>query len=180
MDHTKFLELCKDFKDVKICSSEQNQLDIISEYGADFMSHIHNPTELVQLTAVKANGKAVKYIENPSEQVQLAAIHEDNRSITHIKHPTKQVQLEAVKIHGYTIQYIENPSEEVQIEAVKSIPWAIVHIKHPTENVVREALKNLDDGGIYAVLNERILCQFSELFVKEILDFAKVNEVISS
>ncbi len=33
---------------------------------------IENPSESVQLAAIKQNGYAIEYIENPSESVQLA------------------------------------------------------------------------------------------------------------
>lgn len=46
------------------------------------------------------NAHAIKYIENPSEKIQLAAVRGDGIAIQHIKNPSEKVQLAAVKESG--------------------------------------------------------------------------------
>ena len=80
----------------------------------DLIQFIDNPSEEVQLAAVKENGLSIKYIQNPSERVQLAAVKEIPYSIQHIKNPSERVQLAAVEENPYSIHYIKNPSERVK------------------------------------------------------------------
>jgi hypothetical protein len=46
---------------------------------------------------VYKNGKLIQFIENPSEEVQLAAVKENGYSIQFIENPSERVQLAAVK-----------------------------------------------------------------------------------
>jgi hypothetical protein len=57
--------------------------------------------------------------ENPSEEVQLEAVKQDGFYIQYIRSPSEKIQLAAVKRNPFSIQFIENPSEEMQLEAVK-------------------------------------------------------------
>jgi hypothetical protein len=59
-------------------------------------------------------GKLIQFINNPTEKVQLAAVRKNTYSIRHIKNPTEKVQLVAIKQYPYSIQYIKNPSERTQ------------------------------------------------------------------
>lgn len=81
-------------------------------------------TEEEQIKFVQSDNELanIKYINNPSEKVQLAAI-KDPYSIYmyYIKNPSEEVKLAVVKQDGYTIRYIINPSETVQIKAVKNL-----------------------------------------------------------
>ncbi|CAI3959032.1 unnamed protein product, partial [Commensalibacter papalotli (ex Botero et al. 2024)] len=38
------------------------------------IQYIHNPSEAVQLEAVKNDGYSIQYIHNPSEAVQIEAV----------------------------------------------------------------------------------------------------------
>ena len=64
------------------------------------MLHIDNPSEKVQLAAVKEDGYAIEFISNPSEQ--LAAVNEEGYNIKYIVDkgivPSEEVQLVAVKV----------------------------------------------------------------------------------
>jgi len=52
---------------------------------------IKNPSEQMQLVAVKQNGAYLEYIKNPSEKVQLAAVTQNGDAIKHIKNPSPSV-----------------------------------------------------------------------------------------
>ena len=101
----------------------------------------NNPSEQVQLEAVKQKGWAIKYIKNPSEQVQMEAVKQDGWAIQYIQNPTEQVQMEAVKQEGWAIQFIKNPSEELQLMAVRKNGDIIQNIKNPSEKVQLMAVK---------------------------------------
>ncbi|NBP57438.1 hypothetical protein EBU71_13060 [bacterium] len=54
---------------------------------------IHNPSQEVQLAAVRRNSYSIRFIHNPSEKVQLAAVRKNPSSIKHIQNPSEKVQL---------------------------------------------------------------------------------------
>ena len=58
-------------------------------------------------------GELIQFIDNPSEEVQLAAVKENGLSIKYIQNPTEKVQLIVVKEIPYLIRYIKNPTEKV-------------------------------------------------------------------
>jgi hypothetical protein len=81
------------------------------------------------------NAGLIQFMDNPSEEVQLAAVKDDPWAIKHIQNPSERVGLVAVEKIPYSIKYIQNPSQEVQLAAVKKNPYTFYHIKHPTEAV---------------------------------------------
>ena len=85
------------------------------------------------------NGELIQFIDNPSEEVQLAAVKKFGNSIRYIKNPSQTVQLAAVEKWSTSIQYIENPSEKVQLAAVKQYPFSIEYIQNPSEKVIQLA-----------------------------------------
>ena len=50
----------------------------------DCIQYIQNPSEYVNLQAVKENGYAVQYIKNPSEETKLAAVQWSGFTISKI------------------------------------------------------------------------------------------------
>lgn len=113
---------------------------------------INNPTEAVQLAAVKYYGNMIEYFknQNPSEAVQLAAVNGplhgnyEHYPIEYIKNPSEEVQLAAVKRHGVTLRDIKNPTEKVLLAAVEQDYLNISLIKDPTEKVQLAAVnKNI-------------------------------------
>jgi hypothetical protein len=78
-------------------------------------------------------GDLIQFIDNPSEEVQLTAVKDDPFSIKYIENPTEKVQLAAVKKNPYSIRFIQNSSETVQLAAVKQYPNSIRFIQNPSE-----------------------------------------------
>ena len=90
---------------------------------------------LKQIDNVETLSYNIQYIDNPSEIVQLAAVRHNADSFRFIKNPTEKVQLHAVRTYADQIRFIENPSEKVQLAAVNKWHAAIQYIKNPTEAV---------------------------------------------
>ena len=107
----------------------------------DSIKDIDNPSEELQLIAVKLNGNTIQYINNPSEEIQLIAVRQDGWAIQYINNPSEELQLIAVKQNGWVIQYINNPSEELQLEAAKQNGLVIQYIDNPSEEVQIAAVK---------------------------------------
>ena len=59
-------------------------------------------------------GVLIQFIENPSEEVQLTAVKDDPFSIKYIENPTEKVGLVVVERDPFLIRYIDNPSEKVK------------------------------------------------------------------
>jgi hypothetical protein len=77
--------------------TEEEQIQLINAIEYSVLGDIENPTEAVQLAAVKLEGDDIFDIINPSEAVQLAAVEGNCYSILGIINPTEKVQLTAVR-----------------------------------------------------------------------------------
>ena len=78
-------------------------------------------------------------IDNPSERIQLAAVRESGTVIRYIKNPTPKVILEAVLNNALAIQFVKDPPQHVQIVAVTDMPGIISMIHNPTNKVMEIA-----------------------------------------
>ena len=125
---------------------EDEQIRLVTRRSRAIRS-ITDPSEAVQLAAVKGYGLTIQYIENPSEAVQLAAVTENGAALQHIKDPSEAVKLAAVKDDGHAIEYIIDPSEEIQLAAVMNDPDSIGYIKDPSEKTKLAAV----DRNWYAI-----------------------------
>jgi hypothetical protein len=112
---------------------------------------IHNPTEEVQLIAAATGRDGFKTLvqnigKDPSEAVQLVAVKKDGLSIGVISNPSESVQLAAVKENGDSIIRIikklgKLPNLDIQIAAVENAYDAIVFIPNPDPRVQLAAIK---------------------------------------
>jgi hypothetical protein len=93
-------------------------------------------------------GKLIQFIQNPSEKVQLAAVKKNPWAIEYIQNPSQEVQLAAVEKNSLSIRFIKNPSEKVQLNAVRKNPNSIQYIKNPTQKVKKTDLHVLS-GGLF-------------------------------
>jgi hypothetical protein len=125
----------------------KNILDAARIEANGILKWYPSASKQIQLVAVKASPYSISYIQNPSEDVQLAAVRSEVECIDHFK-PTEKVQLYAVKTEPTNIMYIENPTEVVQeyvvrkIFAKKSItPLNLTFF--PKEEKVSEKIKEL-------------------------------------
>lgn len=81
-----------------------------------------NPSEAVQLEAVKADLFVIGKIKEPSEQVQLTAIQKSIYSIQNIPNPTPKVLFQAIKLSSNDPFFINILPESLQITAVQTKP----------------------------------------------------------
>ena len=114
--------------------SEKVQLAAI-RYNASAIRHINNPSEKVQLAAVKKKYSSLKFIKNPSEKVQSFVVYRNVEMLSYIKNPSKELQTMAVKRNPKAIRYIKNPSNELKIMAVQQNPEAICYIKNQSNEL---------------------------------------------
>lgn len=98
--------------------------------------------DALYIKQVSSHPRSIGDIENPSEDVQLAAVKKDSRAIGKIENPTERVQLLAVEKRPPIIKEIANPTERVKMMAVKKDPRAIVFIYNPSDKVSLVAYRN--------------------------------------
>jgi hypothetical protein len=132
------------FKVNEVLYVYENQLGSDKFYVRYVMVLLKNniqPSENIQIEAVKQNTDTIQYIKNPSEEVQLEAVSKDGETIQFIENPSKKIQLAAVKQSSYAIEYIENPNEKTQLEVIKKNSARIKNINYPTEKAQILAVK---------------------------------------
>jgi len=121
----------------EVWPESQKILETYLDEDYTLLRFISNPSEELQLKAVKQYGRAIALIKDPSEQVQLEAIETYALSIRYIKSPSEKAQLKAVNKNINAIVDIKEPSEAVQIAAVTQNPKVIKYILHPTDKVYK-------------------------------------------
>jgi len=82
------------------------------QYAREILSLI-DPSEKVQLLAVRHSSRILEYIDNPTEKVQLLGIKESPFHITSIENPTERVQMKAVERDIRAYHHIKNPAPSV-------------------------------------------------------------------
>lgn len=100
---------------------------IIKKYGKKGWQRLENLEEYKKYVAleeeqienIKKCPISIKYINNPSENIQLLAVKQDGYVIEHIDNPSEKIQLEAVKKNVYSIACIHNPTDKVIQKAIK-------------------------------------------------------------
>lgn len=103
----------------------------------DLFKYIPNPSERVQMVAVKIEPTDLRFINNPSEKVLQTAVSMNGRAIAFIENPSEEVQIIAVRENWAAITDIKNPTEEAQLIAVKQRQSLFNYIKNPTPKVVK-------------------------------------------
>ena len=91
--------------------------------------------ELTLLKKVKKNPNYIKFINNPSEELQIQAVKEIGYTIKYISDPSLEIQRKAIIQNPYAIEYFEEPCEEIQLLAINIAPKCYKCIKNPTEKV---------------------------------------------
>ena len=91
--------------------------------------------------AINQAGWAIKYAKNPSEELQLLAVRKNYDSIKFIKSPYESVQKEAIKISYDALRYINSSSHNIEIEAIKNNEAAISFIHNLDKDKILNFLK---------------------------------------
>ncbi len=88
----------------------QERHNILSvNHDGNNIREIDNPSEAVQMAAVKQNPYAIQYINNPTEKVQLYVVGKNGMYITMIEQPLNDVVMRALRDPTfYTYEYMYN------------------------------------------------------------------------
>jgi len=126
---------------IKLIQNDTGRITSYGKYYCPIITYIPNPTEKVQLLAIKKDPSSIEYIKNPTEEMQLLAVKQNYKAIKYIKDPTEKAQLLVIEKGPSLIKYITNPTEKVQLLAIKENPFSIKYIKNPSEKVQLLAVK---------------------------------------
>lgn len=136
--------------------SEDKQIEMIKKSSGKrigIFENIKNPSEKVQIAAVKQSEINLKYIKNPSEKVQIAALADSmwNDTIKYIKNPSEKVQAIAVMNNGNAIEVIKDQTLYLQILAVRSRPDSYKFITNKSKYLLAYlyAYQNSKKDGLY-------------------------------
>ena len=91
--------------------------------------------------AIEQAGWAIQYVKEPSEALQLLAVRKNYDAIKYIKEPYESVQEEAVRKSYDALKYIASPSPIVERIAIKNNEAAIHFVKELDQNKILEFLK---------------------------------------
>ena len=108
------------------------------------IKELANPSEELQLIAIRKNPEVIQYIKHPTTKVQLEVIRtsQDRKLI-------EKVEMDMVKANPEIIAILPNPSEAIQLEAVKTDPSVISKIKDLSETIQLTAIQK----SIYSIQN---------------------------
>jgi hypothetical protein len=128
------------------------------------------------LEKVKEEPEFIEYIENPTEEMQLIAIKNDIH-ISMIENPTEKVQMEAIKKDIHTIEFIEEPTEEMMLFVLNEDISFFDTITNKTEKVIKELLKNKENlPTILAGHNENIISLAISMYGYEAIYHTRIDE----
>lgn len=98
--------------------SKNIQLAAVTLHGR-YIRNIKDPFSIVLshknvISYIKKHPElVVKDVKNPTEMMQIAAIKKDPSNIRYIKKPTERVQLQVLKKNPEYMKYISNPTKKV-------------------------------------------------------------------
>lgn len=147
-DLTKYI-ISFEAKEFKYANNEEINFNINPEIK-ELIKKLVKILKIKPMDLVKIPGY-IKFIDNPSEEIQLAAVKRHPESIQDIQNPTEKVQLFVVQKNGMLISGIDNPSKEVQLAAIKQNPEAkkYINLSHEEKNNMEiKHYKFLLDSGI--------------------------------
>lgn len=113
-------------------------MEFVKKYPM-YIEKVENPSEELQLIAIRKDALAVQYIKNPTRKVMEEAVIQKPLSIAYIKNPDEELQLLAIRSNSSVIQYIKKQTKQVKLEALRKNPLAINHIKGSDRSMRVEA-----------------------------------------
>ena len=136
--------------------------------------------------AIEQRGWAIQYVKEPTEELQIMAVKKDYDSIKYIKEPSETVQVEAVKIKYDALRYIKNPCFKAEITAVKNNEAAINFIYDLDAEkmkaflkanvlVIKYIVRKIEKDDVIEVLKE--VLSKDDVDEKYVRDFLKCSSI---
>ena len=144
-DNTKlFVRKGKDY-------SEEEQIKIVS-FDPYKIEHIKNPSEKVQLAAIKKSPNVVGIIKNLTDKMAQVAVSIDAGAIVYLDNPSRKLMEIAVKKNPIVIRHLNDPPIDLVQYAIGLNPGIITrmdNIHELPEEIILTAIEN--DDGVYGV-----------------------------
>lgn len=140
----------------KMFNNPSNDLQITAvKKNENLINCLKNPSEEVIISCVSRYPWKIREIKNPSIKVQLAAVNvrqnNDNCGFMWIKDPTEHVTITALKKNPALMlySYKKEISEQIKIDVITSDPFLIHFIKNPSHRVQLAAVRKNPGSIMY-------------------------------
>lgn len=150
----------------------------LDEHAIDM---IDSPCEKALQQVLLKNPYHIKFIENPSEELQILAITIKANSISLIEKPCLKAKFACILDRPENITLIQNPEKEIQIAVVQDSPELISRLDNPCEAAQLTAVLNSPET-IFTINNPNIrtcLVAIEKLAKVKIFPSDKNLEIIS-
>lgn len=127
--------------DIKKLSNPSDQLQIIAvKRQPDLIFSLKNPSIHVWRTALELEPMYIKYIESPIQELQMLAITKSIKTLEYIKKPTKVIQRYVIKHYPEYVHALRQIDDDVCLEALKKYGLRAVSMFMNIGDSVRHSL----------------------------------------
>lgn len=150
-DRIGWIALCEDIPNINCQNAQEDDLIQAVVEWPDIINIMDNPSEAVQLAAIRGDHEVVSYIHEPVESVMLQAILGDPTSIRYITRPSPTLQIAAfysaqrnshIDRGGDILYYIDYQCTDVKQLAMDESPLNIEAIKRPSMELQQLAVEH--------------------------------------
>ena len=161
-----------------LAETEEQIIQVVKAYPFA-VEIIENPSEAVQIAAVKSNWEVWNKIKNPCDAVLEEAISCNADIYFKIKDPTEKMAIVALNRNPRIIDQIKDPTVNMMMAVIEKDPTLIRVIKNPPMEVQKKAvLKYIESYNVeatYMVINH---CPDIQEFSQEVCDHLTIKDII--
>jgi len=122
--------------EIKALLSDEKFLKKLVAEDPRAIKGMKNPSEGLQMAAMRSAPDVFQYFKNPSEKVKLSAVKQRPYNLEYIPNATPEMKRIAVSKMPASIQFIHDPDEELQLLAIIGLKGN-PRIKHPAPEVTK-------------------------------------------
>ncbi|MBN2096405.1 hypothetical protein JW752_03305 [Candidatus Peregrinibacteria bacterium] len=140
------------------------QLNIIVGKNPENLKYINDESTLIEI--IKNNPADIRYVKNPSETLQLVAVKANGCVVEYIKNPGKTILGEAVKNCPTALNFLKDLPDDIVKLALESYPEGITYLEDPDEELMSLTQKHGYFPDEYRELDQENIERFRELMKK--------------
>lgn len=125
-----------------------NKLKNIIMMNPSNIKKLSDPSDQLQIVAVKRDPSLVFYLKSPSIHVWRTVLEIEPMYIKFIDAPIQELQMLAISKSIKSLEYIKNPTKVIQRYVIKHYPEYVHSLRHVDDDVYLETLKKYGLGSI--------------------------------
>lgn len=125
-----------------------NKLKNIIMMNPSNIKKLSDPSDQLQIVAVKRDPSLVFYLKEPSIHVWRTVLELEPMYIKYIDAPIQELQMLAISKSIKSLEYIKNPTKVIQRYVIKHYPEYVHSLRHVDDDVYLETLKKYGLGSI--------------------------------